>query len=157
MACGESCASEVAPKAGGDLLEVPRPPAGGAGGVLPVVTLRHGQPIAVATRLALVQGTVTASEPLEVGDCSAGDVDIVVFAFSLISTIQIDVEIGNDGENWSTAFSTLFKRAGFARFKYRGIGSRFLRLRYGSAGDPAGIAILTTTVCGSHAMHQRGA
>ena len=119
------------------------------GGVLAAGRLARGVPVPLMTRLALVQGTVTASEALEVGECTAGNVDIVVFAFSSLSSIEVELEIGNDRENWSSAWVTVFTQGGYGRFRFRGVAARFIRLYYRATGSPGGIGILTTTVHGT--------
>lgn len=101
------------------------------------------------TRLALAQAEATASEALELGRCTAGIVDVVVFAFSSLSAIQLDLEMGSDRENWSRVSSTLLTRLGFVRFRFRGVAARYLRLYYRASGNAGGIGVLTTTVNGT--------
>lgn len=110
--------------------------------------LRGGVPLAVMTRLGLGQAEVTASEPVEVGECTAGSVDLVVFAFSALSFIEVSLQVGSDRENWSRFSTTVVTRAGFARLKFRGLGARFLRLYYRAEGQLGGVGILTTTIAG---------
>lgn len=145
MSCqgGLGCASAEGPaRAGLELVAE----ASAVEPVLAASLLRPGMPLAVMTRLALGQSEVTASRALELATCTAGRVDVVVFAFSALSSIEIDLEIGNDGENWSTFSSSILTQSGFARYRFRGVAARYLRFRYRAAGDPGGIGILTTTV-----------
>lgn len=114
----------------------------------PARLVRGGSPIPVATRLVVVPAHVTASEALEVGKCTAGVVDVVVFAFDSLASVQLGLEMGSDRENWSGVSSTLFTRIGFARFRFRGIPARYLRLYFQAFGSPGGMAILTTSVTG---------
>lgn len=117
--------------------------------MLPALPVRPGLPVTVMSRLALSEAQVTASEALELGKCNAGSVDVVVFAFDSLSSIEIDLEMGNDRENWSHVLAAVFRRGGFGRLRFRGVASRYIRLHYRAAGNPGGIGILTTTVNGS--------
>lgn len=125
------------------------PPSREPSGLVPPAAIRAGAPVSVMTRLALGPSQTTASEALVVGDCTAGSVDIVLFAFESLTSIQIDVEMGNDSDNWSPVCTTILRRAGSVRFRYRGVGGRYIRLYYRASGSPGGIGLLTTTVCGS--------
>lgn len=111
--------------------------------------LSGGVPVLLLTRLTLTDSQVTASEAIELGKCTAGVVDVVVFAFTALASIQVDLEMGSDRENWSCFSSALFTRIGFARFRFRGIPARYLRLYFRASGSPGGIAILTTTLSGA--------
>lgn len=149
MSCSESCDQERLSRSP----EAPRghlsPRTAGVVSPVPAGALRSGAPVPVMTRLALVQGTVTASEALELGECTAGNLDIVVFAFDSLTSIEIELEVGSDRENWSQAMAVVFTRGGFARFKFRGIPTRYLRVHYRAVGASGGLGILTTTVNGA--------
>lgn len=118
-------------------------------GALRPMSFDCGSSVPIVTRLALAHSQVTASEALDVGKCTAGIVEVVLFAFHSLSSIQVDLEMGNDRENWSRVSSSWFTRLGFTRFRFRGIPSKYIRLYYRATGDPGGIGILMTTINGS--------
>ncbi|MEK7468812.1 MAG: hypothetical protein AAB074_15660 [Planctomycetota bacterium] len=118
---------------------------------VPLITKSLGptRPVALNTRLVLTDGGTTVSEALHVRGCNSGSVDLVVFLLNSISTIDAVLEGGIDGENYRRISSTRFSAAGFARFRFRRVGYRFLRVYYSASGSAGGVAVLTTTINGS--------
>ena len=111
--------------------------------------LRCGSPREVARRLAMPQGTSTALEPLDVGECTRGSVDLVIIAFESMTSIEVILEEGLDAQNYSRVSSTVFKAAGFARFRFARIASKFIRLYFVATGSAGGVGVMAATVNGS--------
>jgi len=112
-------------------------------------TLRSGVPKPLSTRLAVGSSQSTALEAVELGECTAGSVDVVLFAFSSLTSVEVILEAGIDGENFVPVSSTVLTGAGFARFRFRRIAMPLLRLYISAAGSAGGVGILATTVNGS--------
>jgi hypothetical protein len=116
----------------------------------PFGRMRSGAPIPVNTRLKIGQNETTASEPLTVGECTQGSVDLVLFILSSITSVEAILQGGSDGENWSPISSTVLTTAGFARFRFDRVAFRFVRLFYTASGSAGGVSVLATTISGSH-------
>jgi hypothetical protein len=103
------------------------------------------------TRLVLSGEETTASDAIELGAaCNAGSVDVAVFVFNSLTSVEIVLQAGSDRENWRQFSSTLFTGAGFGRFRFRGVATRYIRLFFRGTGSTGGIGLLATTVHGSH-------
>jgi hypothetical protein len=104
---------------------------------------------ALATRLALSHAVPTASEPVELDACTSGALDLVLFALSSITSIEVVLEGGLDRENYRRISSTVLSSEGFARVRFRGMSWRFLRLYYVATGSSGGVGLLAATLSGS--------
>lgn len=113
------------------------------------LALRPARPLSLNDRLKLGNGEATASSALHLAGVSSGSVDLVVFVASSISSVEAILEGGVDGENFSRVASMVLSSTGFARFRFRGIRYRFLRMTYSASGSPGGVAVLATTLNGS--------
>ncbi|MCC6740086.1 MAG: hypothetical protein IT452_13650 [Planctomycetia bacterium] len=113
------------------------------------LALRPARPLPLNDRLKLGNGEATASSALHLEGVSSGSVDLVVFVASSISSVEAILEGGVDGENFSRVASMVLSSTGFARFRFRGIRFRFLRMTYSASGSPGGVAVLATTLNGS--------
>lgn len=102
----------------------------------------------INTRLKLGSDEVTASEPVELGGCAAGSVDMVVIVLSALTRIEAIVEAGTDQVNFFRISSTVFSGEGFARFRFRVPAYRFVRVYYTASGSPGGIGVVATTING---------
>lgn len=109
-----------------------------AGGVLPIVE--------VARRLGLSNAQVTASEAVDMRSGNTATVGVVVIDLESPGTITVVLEQSNDLENWQSTVQTALQSAGYATIRARGIGSRFVRLRYTASGASGTVAILAALI-----------
>jgi hypothetical protein len=115
----------------------------------PFAQLRSGKAIPVNSRLKIGQSEATASEPLSVGSCPQGSVDLVVFVLNSLTSIEAVLQGGFDAENWVPISSTVFTSTGYARFRFERVAFRYLRLYYTAAGSAGGVGVVATTLNGS--------
>lgn len=115
----------------------------------PFARLRSGKAIPVNTRLKLGQSESTASEPLAVGNCPQGSVDLVIFVMSSLTSVEAILQGGFDAENWVPISSTVFTSVGYARFRFERVAYRYLRLFYTASGSAGGVGVVATTLNGS--------
>lgn len=113
------------------------------------LALRPARPLSLNDRLKLGDGEATASSALHLAGVSSGSVDLIVFVASSISSVEAILEGGVDGENFSRIASMVVSATGFARFRFRSVRYRFLRMSYSASGSPGGVAVLATTLNGS--------
>lgn len=116
--------------------------------LIPLV-LRPARPLSLNDRLKLENGEATASSALHLAGVASGSVDLVVFVASSIASVEAILEGGVDGENFSRIASMVVSSTGFARFRFRAVRYRFLRMSYSASGSPGGVAVLATTLNGS--------
>lgn len=132
-----------------EVIEVPPTLEGSEEVAGPFARLRSGKCVPVNNRLKLGEGETTASEPLTVGECTRGSVDVVLFVLNSLTSVEAILEGGVDGDNWVRISSTVFTTAGFARFRFERVAFRLLRLYYTTTGSPGGVGVVATTVNGS--------
>lgn len=118
-------------------------------GLVPPVKLKKGVPLPVNDRLKIGQNEMTASAPMDLGECTAGSVDLVVFLLSGLTRIDVILEGGFSDGNFRRISSTAFNRAGFARFRFSDVGYRLIRVYYTGVGNQGGVGMVATTVNGS--------
>jgi hypothetical protein len=111
--------------------------------------LRAGVPVPVNTRLKLAHAESNASDALALGECNAGSVDLVLFVLNSLTSVEAVLEGTIDGENFSRISSTVFSAAGYARFRFRNVAFRLVRLYYTATGSAGGIGFVATTINGS--------
>jgi hypothetical protein len=111
--------------------------------------LRPGAPMPVNTRLKLGHAETTVSDAMALGRCTSGSVDLVIFILNSLTTVEAILEGTIDGENFSRISSTVFSAAGYARFRFRNVTYRLIRLYYTATGSPGGIGIVASTINGS--------
>lgn len=111
--------------------------------------LRSGKSIPVNDRLQVAHQESTASEPLAVGNCPRGSVDLVIFVMNSLTQVEAILQGGFDGENWLPISSTVFTAVGFARFRFERVAYRYLRLYYTATGSAGGVGVVATTLSGS--------
>jgi hypothetical protein len=112
-------------------------------------SLRPGAPVAVNTRLKLAHAESNASDALALGKCTGGSVDLVLFALNSLTSVEAILEGTIDGENFSRISSTVFSATGSARFRFRNLSYRLVRIYYTASGSPGGVGIVATTINGS--------
>lgn len=111
--------------------------------------LRPGSPLPVNTRLKLGHAETAASDALSLGRCTSGSVDLVIFVLNSLTTVEVILEGTIDGENFSRISSTVFNAEGYARFRFRNVTYRLVRLYFIAAGFPGGVGIVASTINGS--------
>lgn len=111
--------------------------------------LRPGVPLPVNTRLKLGQAETAASNAVGLGRCTSGSVDLVIFVLNSLTTVEAILEGTIDGENFSRISSTIFRAAGYARFRFRNVTYRLVRLTYIATGSAGGIGIVASTINGT--------
>ena len=111
--------------------------------------LRAGAPVAVNTRLRLAHAESNASDALALGECNAGSVDLVLFLLSSLTSVEAILEGTIDGENFSRISSTVFSATGYARFRFRNVAYRLVRIYYTATGSAGGVGFVATTINGS--------
>ena len=119
-------------------------------GILPSAKLKKGVPFPLNERLKIGQNEATASVAMELGECTAGSVDLVIFVWSGLTRVEAILEGGfvRDG-NFRPISSTAFNRAGFARFTFDEVGFPLIRVYYKGVGNQGGVGMVATTVNGS--------
>lgn len=90
-----------------------------------------------------------ASEPVELENCRAGSVDVVLFKLAQITSVEVFVEATTDGENYRRICATVLKSEGAVRVRFLNCCWRFLRLYYVATGSQGGVGILAATLSGS--------
>lgn len=149
--CGEVPAGVIIPRELEiqTVIEAPAQPEspGEDGGPFP--RLRSGKPVAINSRLKVGQSESTASEPLAVGDCVQGSVDLVVIVLTSLTSVEAILQGGFDAENWVPISSTVFTSVGYVRFRFERVAYRYLRLYYTAAGSVGGVGVVATTLNGT--------
>ncbi|KAF0243296.1 MAG: hypothetical protein FD180_3481 [Planctomycetota bacterium] len=118
--------------------------------MFPFARLRPGKSIPVNTHLMIEEPSTTASEPLGLGNCHSGSVDVVVFGLTSQTTLEITLEMGFDAENYSPVSCTYFDSTGFARFRFSKIACPLLRFYYRAIGNANSRGLIATTISGSN-------
>lgn len=117
-------------------------------GTLRPERVRPGVPKPLTTRLAIRNAETTASLALDLGECTGGSVDVVVFAMSQLDRIEASLEVGTDLQNYNRVSTTLLTQAGATRIRFRNLVFRMLRIYFTASGSQSGIGVIATTVYG---------
>lgn len=92
-------------------------------------------PVVVAAPCALANAAEQVSIPLLLENQNAVRVTLVVATWSGLSGMAVGLQQGNDACSWRLLGGGLnVNSAGLKTFVVTGIGGRFVRLRYGTAG-----------------------
>ena len=102
--------------------------------------------VELAHRLGLSNAQVTASEAVDMRCGNAATIGLVVIDLEASGIVTVILEQSNDLENWQATVATAIQSAGYSSIRARGIGSRFVRLRYSASGAAGTVAVLAALV-----------
>jgi hypothetical protein len=111
-------------------------------------SLRAGSSIQVATGLLMDANSANASQPLVLKNCNGGRIDVVVYGMTSQTTLEIRVEMGFTGENWSPVVSAYFQGTGSGQFSFRGVACPLVRFYYVTYGNANSKGLIAATVSG---------
>ncbi len=111
--------------------------------------LEPSKPLVLNTQLFMANARVTASQPLEIGECVQGVLSVVIWILTGVLTISSTLQGSNDGENWTTISNTDHTTPGYKQIYYNNVAFRLIRVRYSASGGPLGRSFIAATLSGA--------